>query len=218
MRKELYTAEVICDGESEVAYFEKLQELINHAEERCMSVKFHTSSSVHITKTVKSIRGIYGKNWFYVIDKESTSREHRNRFEAKLKEFKEIKKFDKKGTLLLGYSNISLELWLLWHKTNFSKPVNCAEDYWEHIKKAYGLNDILRFDAYKSSDIFKNRVLTKLTIEDVNDAIKRAEDIEISNQNIERIRNAHGFEYYEMNPSTSIHKIVKHVLKQVGLF
>ena len=218
MRRELYTAEVICDGESEVAYFEKLQELINNTEERCMNVKFNTSSSIHISKTVKSIRGIYGNDWFYIIDKESASKEHRNRFEAKLKEFKKIKKYDKKGKLLLGYSNIALELWLLWHKTNFSKPVTSAEDYWEPIRKAYHLNDIQRFETYKSDDVFKNRVLTKLTIEDVKDAIRRAENTEINNSSIETTRNMYGFEYYEINPSASIHRVVQYILEQVGLF
>ena len=52
----------------------------------------------------------------------------------------------------------------------------------------------------------------------MKDAIRRAENTEINNRSIETTRNMYGFEYYEINPSASIHRVVQYILEQVGLF
>ena len=61
------------------------------------------------------------------------------------------------------------------------------------------------------------RLLNSLTLNDVIFAISNAEKIEHQNMRDYNKINHCGYEYYRENPSLSIHKCVKDILKTVGL-
>ena len=75
----------------------------------------------------------------------------------------------------LGYSNFTFELWIILHKIDFNTPLNHRSQYFSFINRAYG-EQFNNLDDYKRENNFK-RILKKLTIDDVREAIKRAKDI-----------------------------------------
>lgn len=70
---------------------------------------------------------------------------------------------------------------------------------------------------YKRRSDF-HRCLSKLTFEDVLDAVKRADKINRNNQaNSKEFRYCAGYSYYRENPSLSINEVIKKILIECGL-
>lgn len=71
-------------------------------------------------------------------------------------------------------------------------------------------------DEYKKERNFK-RLLENLTLQDVKDAIQRAEEIQEINICQDNKQNYRDFEYYSNNPSLSIHEHIKKILQECGV-
>ena len=71
---------------------------------------------------------------------------------------------------------------------------------------------------YKIEKKFKN-ILNKIDIEDVTNAIDRAEKIMSQNQNETsgHLKHLYGFKYFTENPSLSVHNIIRGILRDVGI-
>lgn len=215
--RDCFYARIIGDGESEILYFKRLAELINNTKERCCNIKFEYSKEKNLPKLAKNQQTIVSEPWFYITDKETSKQEDQVAFLNKLQNCKKVRTLNKNINLHLGYSNASIELWLLLHKIEFNKPVHSAQDYWSDIQNAYALRDVDSFRAYKEGDTFNRRVLAQITLEDVKSAIARAERIEAKLLDIEEPRHDFGFDYFNSTPSLSVHRVVRLVLESVGL-
>ena len=73
-------------------------------------------------------------------------------------------------------------------------------------------------DHYKHETNFK-RLLSKMTLNDVKEAIRRSEAIMNANQECGYILYQYkGYKYYTENPSLSIWEIVRKILVESGLY
>jgi hypothetical protein len=113
----------------------------------------------------------------------------------------------------LGYSNFAFDLWMVLHKTDCTGSLSYRHQYLDPINRAYQ-EHFSDMDEYKKENNFK-RLLTKLTLDDVCTAIKRADRImEMNRENGWLEQNFCGYKYYTVNPSLSIGEVVKSIFTQ----
>lgn len=207
---------ITAEGETEVWYFEHLKSLINKSAERQGQAVFEPKKCVFPYKHAKNVSP-FVETWFHIMDRESIQEGDTASFETRLQSFCDVKKIKSKAKLVLGYSNVSFELWLLLHKLNNVKSVDKAKSYWKDIKRVYKLNNISQFEKYKGEDNFKRYVLSQITLDDIKNAIRNAERIEKENNEICTYTQYKKFKYCVNNPSLSIHLVVKQILEDAGL-
>ena len=88
--------------------------------------------------------------------------------------------------------------------------------YLEHINRAFG-ESFANLDQYKHEDEFK-RCLRKISLDDVREAIERADVIMANNQrNAKTLLQYKGYTYYRDNPALSIHDAVRIMLVECGI-
>ena len=136
-------------------------------------------------------------------------------FKNTLSAMKSASKIKKKVKYSLGYSNYAFDLWIILHKSFAKGRKNHRSNYLSDINRCYN-TQFGSMTEYKEEANFK-KVLNCLTLEDVVFAISNAEKIEEQNViNYQKINHC-GYEYYRENPSLSIHKHIKEILKTVKL-
>lgn len=203
------------EGETEKWYFLWLKDRINEIETKTKQVSI-------VAKVEQSPRSFYKgaiakstPEVIHICDVESAQNSDIVKFESILKEMKEAKKY-KNINYLLGYSNLTFELWMILHKMDFYAPVNDKTKYLQPIQKAFD-EKFEDFQYFKQEDTFK-RCLNKLTIEDVKCAIKRAEKIARDNKKNSKVLVSHcNYSYYRENPSMSINDVVKKIIVECGI-
>ena len=125
-------------------------------------------------------------------------------------------KQQKKVSYELGYSNFAFELWIVLHKIDFNGCQTHRSHYLTPINKIFG-EKFLNLDQYKNEANFK-RCINKLSLDDVINAIKRAEKIQADNIAFgNKTICLHGYEYYEDNPALSINDVIKKILTECGI-
>ncbi|WP_281890550.1 RloB family protein [Paenibacillus sp. YYML68] len=211
-RKYYFTVE----GETEKWYLARINDLLR-AEE---SAKLHVSieckvqkSPYKFAKTVVATSPIEITHWF---DYESSEAVHVKQFMDTLDQLKQSSSIQgKQIKYILGYSNLTFELWMILHKTNCSYMTH-RDQYLTPINRAYD-EKFKELDTYKEEQNFK-RVLGKISLHDVRAAIKRAKAI--MNGHVEARITLHrykGYSYYKDNPSLTVHESVEKILKDCGL-
>ena len=117
---------------------------------------------------------------------------------------------------LLGYSNFTFELWIILHKAECNGVLAHRRQYLVPLNRAYNEN-FENLDQYKHKDNF-HRVLGKLSLNDVREAIRRANSIMQNNETNELVLKQYkGYRYYEANPSLSIWEHVQKILADCRL-
>ena len=200
------------EGETEKAYLDHLEKLINREVDIVSKVSFYTKKSRpnSFVKSLKTIDKIKATHFF---DYESFESEYRSRFENVLKSLKEAQRLGKSIVYQNGYSNLSFELWILLHKTDCNGSVANVKEYLQLINKAFQLQ-FAGLSEYKEERNFK-KVLDKISINDVFAAVKRCKMIMKSNEDSERKQRAkYGYSYYLDNPATQWGSVIEEILDQ----
>lgn len=202
------------EGETEKIYFLRLRDQINNVEYRKYNVSI-------VPKVEQSPRSFYkGTNAkitpevMHICDIESNDEYHESKFHNILKEMREAKK-SKNIKYQLGYSNYTFELWIILHKKDCFGPLPNRKKYLDPIQRCFN-EKFEDLDHYKNQDTFK-RCLSKLSINDVITAIKRAEKISKYNKENNKLKTFSGYSYYYENPSLSINEVVKKILIECGI-
>lgn len=202
------------EGETEKLYFLWLRDQINNVEYRKYNVSI-------VPKVEQSPRSFYkGTNAkitpevMHICDIESNDEYHESKFHNILKEMREAKK-SKNIKYQLGYSNYTFELWIILHKKDCFGPLPNRKQYLGPIQRCFN-EKFEDLDHYKNQDTFK-RCLSKLSINDVITAIKRAEKISKHNKENNKLKTFSGYSYYYENPSLSINEVVKKILIECGI-
>lgn len=124
------------EGETEQWYFLWLKDRINEIETKTKQV----SMVVKVEQSPRSFyKGAIAKSTpevIHICDVESGQKSDIDKFERILKEMREAKK-QKNINYLLGYSNLTFELWMILHKMDFYPPVNDKTKYLSPIKKSF---------------------------------------------------------------------------------
>lgn len=208
---------ITTEGETEGWYLDWLQEQINAQGKNIKITHFQVQSPKELYGAVKRM-SILGKTrvWHWM-DTEETCTENKNRFLSMLDAMRNKKELSKDVKFELGYSSLTFEVWMLLHKVDRPGVETKPEKYVHQINGAFSTTfESLR--KYKEKDKFK-KILDKLTLEDVRQAVRRAEEIE-------RLHMADGeapeeyrrFSYRWENPASSIGACIKEILRDNGLW
>ena len=112
----------------------------------------------------------------------------------------------------LGYSNFTFELWMILHKADCNGSLMHRRQYLMPLNRAYGEN-FENLDQYKHENNFK-RVLSKLTLDNVRQAVRRAKVIMRKNEEMGyRLQEYKGYRYYKENPSLSLWEQIERILR-----
>lgn len=202
------------EGETEKWYLTWLQQKINAVEKRKTNVSFKITPHISPLKYVKTISTLTTPQICHVCDYEGSSAHDLSHFERMLKDL-HCAKQAKKVTYILGYSNLTFELWLILHKINLDRMFDSRQSYLAYIKTAFDLK-FSSLTEYKKARNFK-KILDQLTLEDVKVAIRRAQDIRGRNRNNQIMSAKFSYEYCTKNPDLSIQEIIAKVLVETGV-
>ena len=210
-KKYVFTVE----GQTEELYLYWLRDRINDQENSKYNVSIKPIVEQHPFSYAKGVNVKAVPKITHICDIESNEEVHVNKFQNILSELKDAKR-KKKIKYNLGYSNFTFELWIILHKQSCNASLIGRTKYLAFINRIFDEN-FEDLDHYKNADNFK-RCLSKLKLEDVVDAIKRADFIMMKNAtNGNKKIQYKGFEYYQDNPSLNISEAIKNILKENGL-
>lgn len=115
----------------------------------------------------------------------------------------------------LGYSNFTFELWMILHKKDCFSQFTDRKQYLIPIQQCFN-EKFEDLGHYKNESAFK-RCLSKLTIDDVKLAVKRADKIAKYNIENKKLIKLSGYSYFNENPALSINEVVKRILTECGI-
>lgn len=201
------------EGETEKWYFEHLQKLINEDDTIPSTVKFNIKVGQTIHKAAKSISAPFKVKAFHICDYESNHPEHTKKFDYILQQLKTSKDINRNVLYELGYTNFSFELWIIVHKCKQQNLITHRKNYIKGINNAY--NEIFEFiDDYKEEKNFKRKILAKIELKDVINAVGNGKEIRKRREENQDKYSFYGkFKYYIDAPDMTIHSCVEQVLK-----
>ena len=203
------------EGDTEKWYLEHFQRLVNNTEEKKHNIKINFKKCTSPASYAKTVNPLTAPKITHLCDMESTSEEHQSVFRNVLRELSQAKK--QKGiNYEIGYSNYTFELWIILHQQQLTAHLSDRFDYLSYINSSYSQN-FETLNKYKERDNFQ-KVLNCIDINSIKFAIKNAERIEkLNEENLAMSKNEYGVKYYLDNPSLSIHKEIKQILKDCGI-
>ncbi len=196
----------ICEGQQERMYFDHLAKLIKDFPKKVVKFNTFIDSPHRLEKRYEE----YDSAAIFDYDFNETefyrNIEICNQLNKKLKPTKR----NSGRHIYHAYSNVNFDLWLILHKQDYNKRVSKNDAYINDVRRVYGLK---RADDIKSEDVI-NKILGQITLKDVKEAIKRAENIRIIKEESDS-KNIFNTLIYE-NPDFSIHEFLRFVLKDSG--
>ncbi|WP_077609558.1 RloB domain-containing protein [Clostridium sp. Marseille-P2415] len=204
------------EGETEQWYLIWLQDRINKTEKAAFKVSFDCPVQKNPLKRAKSLVVIGKTEIYHLSDYESDERVHVQGFQDTMDNMKKAKELGKQIDYRFGYSNLTFDLWIILHKTDCYGSFTHRKHYLAPLNRAYG-EHFESMDEYKHEDNFK-RVLGKLQLSDVCDAVNRAKAIMKKNhENGYILHQYKGYRYYKENPSLAIWEAIEKILKDCKL-
>lgn len=211
MRKENRTYYFSVEGETEQWYLEWLQRIINAEPNAKYTVKLDSKIQKDPLSRVKRMTVVGKTEITHIFDYESDEEIHVKQFKTALERMKDAQNTGKNIKYHLGYSNFTFELWMILHKADCNGSLMHRRQYLMPLNRAYGEN-FENLDQYKHEDNFK-RVLGKLTLDNVRQAIRRAKVIMRKNEEMGyRLQEYKGYRYYKENPSLSLWEQIERIL------
>lgn len=120
---------------------------------------------------------------------------HVNQFRSLLDRMKQVQSSGKTIKYQLGYSNFTFELWMVLHKADCGGSLSDRNQYLSHINRANN-EQFESLVQYKQENNF-SKILSKLTLDDVKQAILRSKAIMQRNEeNGYTLQRYKGYSYY----------------------
>ena len=213
-RKRTYKYYFTVEGETELWYFDWLEKQINNSD-AVRRVSFVCKKKDPL-KNAKDLSITQPTVVTHLMDYESDEPVHTIKFTTTLDRMRKAGTQGKRISYKLGYSNFAFELWLVLHKADCNGSLVNRDHYLSPINRAYD-EKFENLDHFKHEANFK-RVLGKLCLRDVQDAVNRAQTITKKNQDTGySLITYKGYSYYRENPSLSIWESVAKILSDCGL-
>lgn len=216
MRKENRTYYFSVEGETEQWYLEWLQRTINAESGAKYTVKLDSKIQKDPLSRIKRMTIVGKTEITHIFDYESDEEKHIKEFKNTLDRMKEAQASGKNIKYHLGYSNFTFELWMILHMSDCNAVLSHRRQYLNPLNRAYGEN-FENLVQYKEEKNFK-RILSKLTLEHVKQAIRRSEVIMRRNETMgNKLQQYKGYCYYRENPSLAVWEQIKQILQDCGL-
>lgn len=196
----------ICDGKQEKMYLGHVAKLIKKFPQKVVKFNTFIDSPHRLEKRYEEYDSAA------VFDNDFNEVEFKKNIEICDKLNKDLKPTKRKSGrhIYHAYSNVNFDLWLILHKEDFNQSVTKNDAYIPDVRRIYGLKPT---DNIKKEEII-NKILSQITLNDVKDAINRAEHIRKSKVKADSIKVGSTVVY--SNPDFSIHEFLKFVLKGSG--
>jgi hypothetical protein len=195
----------ICEGLQEKIYLKHLERLIKNFPEKIVTFNTYIDSPFRLTKTYEEYDGAA----LFDFDFNQVEFEKNIKLCDKLNNVQKSRK--KKGRRIYhAYSNINFDLWLILHKEDYNRTAYRNDAYISDIRRIYNLNIN---DDIKNEGII-SKIFAQITIDDVKDAILRADKIRRDKlpEDVKHI----GTSLIYSNPDFSLHEFLKIVLQDSG--
>lgn len=205
------------EGETEKWYFAWLEKEINKNDNSEFNIKISADVQQDPYKYAKKINPLVSPKVVHICDIEGKEDCDIKKFEGILENLKKARNlYSKKFQYELGYSNFTFELWIILHKQQCSGPCSNRNQYLPLINKIFG-EHFKSLNEYKEKENF-NRCLSKLSLDNVKEAIARAKQIMTNNKNNNLTEKEYKvFKYYPDNPSLTIYISIEKILKDCKL-
>lgn len=197
------------EGDTEGWYLDYLQKLINNCSKATCTVKLKHKKLMP-TRYAKTLANITEEEVYHLCDYESDSEDDVKKFHKILDDMKEVSKINNSLKYKLGYSNFTFELWIILHKKDLKGPLTDKKQYLKYINEIFDEN-FKSLDEYKEEKNFK-RVVEQITLEDIINAIKRAEKIRDHNKEYNKQIKYGKYIYYKENPDLEINESIEKIL------
>lgn len=203
------------EGETEQLYLKWLENAINTCSGSDCSVSFNVKVQKDPLSFVKGLTIQSEAKIFHFCDYESSEEQHQRQFERSMDRMVEAEDLGKQVEYQLGYSNFTFDLWIVLHKSDCFGGFNDRHQYLDKINSAFSEN-FENMDKYKKKANFE-RCLSKLTLDDVRNAVRRSEKIMSHNTELNSLVKYKKFSYYRENPALEVGTIIGGILKDCGL-
>lgn len=205
------------EGNTEKWYFDWLNECLKAETDLKCNVKVISKVYPNPLSYAKRINTTSTAYLAHICDVEGNQESEINRFKGVLDQLNQANRFYPNNfNYNLGYSNFTFELWMILHKQDCNSHLSHRTKYLNKINQAFN-EKFQNLTEYKKEVNFK-RCLSKLSLEDVKDAIERAKKImELNKENGVKKEKYSGFEFYLHNPSLTIYEAVETIFKDCGL-
>lgn len=216
MRKETMGYYFSVEGETEKWYLDWLQKTINQEQASKYLVKINSGIQKDPLSYVKRAPIVKKTKITHLCDYESDEPVHTEAFKTTIDRMKAAKASGKNVIYQLGYSNFTFELWIILHMSDCKQTFIHRKQYLQPLNRVF-FENFERLKDYKHEDNFK-RILQKLTLDNVKQAIRRAKDIMQKNQEYGyTIYEYKGYQYYKENPSLTVWESIEAILKECEL-
>lgn len=203
------------EGETEHWYLKWLQDMINKTEASEFMVSIDCPVNKNPVKRVKAMNVTRKIVIYHFFDYESDEKIHVKRFIETMDNMKKAQNY-KQVIYKSGYTNFTFDLWMILHVMDCNSTYAHRKQYIIPINKAYG-EHFEDMDEYKKESNFK-RCLSKLSLQDVISAVKRAKAIEKRNQDNGYVLHQYkGYKYYKENPSLAAWEAIEKILQDCKL-
>ena len=214
MRKNNKKYHFAVEGETELLYLNWLEKTINSSD--CgYSVSFNVKVQKDPISFVKGLSIQSEVKVFHLCDYESDEPYHQEQFKWVMDRMRAAENQGKQVKYQFGYSNLTFDLWMVLHKANCAGSLTDRHQYLSKINSAFS-EKFENMDKYKKKENFE-RCLSKLTLDDVREAVRRAQKImEHNAENYSEVKYKR-FRYYRENPALEIGTIIGNILNDCGL-
>lgn len=153
----------VCEGQQEEMYLKHIERLLKKPQERVVTFNTTQGSAERLKKTYTE----YDNAALFDYDFKDTE------FRQNINICEQLQRKSKEKNIYHAYSNVNFDLWLILHKEDYYKPVSANDAYVADVRRIYKLDS--EADIKKKAVIEK--ILGKISLDDVKDAIRRAEQI-----------------------------------------
>ncbi len=196
----------MCEGQQEKMYLDHVARLIKNFPQKVVKFNMFIDSPHRLKKRYEEYDSAA------VFDYDLNDVEFKRNIEICDKLDKKLKPSKRKTGrhIYHAYSSVNFDLWLVLHKEDYNRSVTRNHAYIPDVRRIYGLTST---DNIKNEAIIE-KILSQITLDDVKEAIRRAEGIRNSKMQTDRMKLGSTVVY--PNPDFSIHEFIKVVLEDSG--
>jgi len=198
----------ICDGQQEEMYLKHVAKLIKDFPRKVVKFNTFVDSPHRLVKRYEN----YDSVAVFDFDFNDVAFERNIEICDKLNNKLKPSKGKKGRHIHHAYSNVNFDLWLIFHKKSYNRRVSKNDQYIPEVRKTFGLKSTANIKKAKVIE----EILSQITLEDVKDAISRADKVKRRKNKYDGKKIGSSIVY--PNPDFSIHEFLKVVLKDSGDF
>ena len=193
----------ICEGQQETMYLAHVAKLIRDFPRKVVTFNTLEGPPSRLEKRYEDYKSAA------VFDFDFNEVEFRKKIEL-CDRLNRKRKPSKERHIYHAYSSVNFDLWLILHKENFNREVSKNDAYVSDVRRIYNLS---ASENIKSEGAMQ-KILSQITVDDVKEAIERADFIRKGKMVGDGIKT--GDTTIHSNPDFSIHEFLRVVLKDSG--